>query len=178
MPGIDPGGPLSGARWVVRSTTDRLVRVAQGFLQAEGFEERPDDSAERFAAVSEGWVTAVLSVGAEKPARRRWWALRSSDVTTAQAGPHPQTVVVAASRPVASGVAELVVFPYVSGDADASHVGAVAPRIASALARITEAAGSESAMLSHESLSEPPSDGFPASREAVRHALGWAGPTR
>ena len=173
MPGIDPGGPLSGARWVARSTTDRLVRVAQDFLQAEGFEERPADSAEQFAAVSEGWVTAVLSVGAEKPARRRWWALRSSDVTTVQVGSLPHTVVVAAARPVASGVAELVVFPFVSGAADAAHAEAVALRIASALARITEAAGAETAMLSHEALTEPPADGFPTSRDAVRHRLGW-----
>lgn len=172
MPGIDPGGPLSGARWVARSTTDRLVRVAQGFLQAEGFEERPDCSVEQLAAASEEWVVSVLSA-AEEPPRRRWWSLRSSDVTTAQAGRHPQIVVVAASRPVASGVAELVVFPFVSGAADASHAEAVAPRIASALARITEAAGAETAMLSHEALTEPPADGFPTSRDAVRHRLGW-----
>lgn len=172
MPGIDPGGPLSGARWVARSTTDRLVRVAQGFLQAEGFEERPDCSVEQLCAQGEEWVTRVLSVAEELP-HRRWWSMRSSDVTTVQVGSLPHTVVVAAARPVASGVAELVVFPFVSRAADAAHAEAVAPRIASALARITEAAAYETAMLSHEALTEPPADGFPTSRDAVRHRLGW-----
>lgn len=162
----------------MRSTPDRLTRIASDFLAAEGFEVRDDDFDGRLRALSSEWTAVALEIGDEKRSRRGWW---QGFVTDDLPFPLPRflqhvlppTLVVAASRRVAAGVAELVVFPHTSGRGDAEYARAAAPRVDAALDGITAAAGSESAMLSHESLRGLANDGCPASQAVVRDVLGW-----
>lgn len=171
-------GPLRGARWIVRSDRERLVRIAVEFLHDEGFEVRHDGFAERLDAEESEWTAVALEIGDEKRSNRGWWQSLLTDelpFPLPKALQHvlPPTLVVAASRRVAAGVAELVVFPHTSRRGDAEYSRAAAPRIRSAIERITAAAGSETAMLSHESLAGIPNDGSPASQAVVRDVLGW-----
>ena len=171
------GGRMRGARWIVRSTPERLVRIAAEFLQDEGFDTRLG-AVDAFGGQNSEWTSAALEIGDERGSRRRWWSglagdEHSSRMPRALQRDLPPTLVVIAARPVVRGVAELVVFPFASGAGDSAHAAAAGPRIASALSQITEAAGAEGAMLSHESLVEAPDDGGPASRAAVAEVLGW-----
>lgn len=171
---------MRGSRWVVRSTPDRLVRIAADYLIAEGFDPRADNDtfAGTLAAQGSEWTAVALELGDEKRSNRGWW---QGFITDELPFPLPRrlqhvlppTLVVAAARSVSSSVAELVVFPHASRRGDAQHSGAAAPRVAAAIDGITSAAGAESAMLSHESLRGLPDDGCPASQQVVRDVLGW-----
>ncbi|WP_314423845.1 hypothetical protein [uncultured Microbacterium sp.] len=171
-------GPLRGARWVVRSDAHRLVRVATEFLQEQGFEPRSDDIGASLRAQESEWTATALEIGDEKRSRRGFWqGLLTDDLPfplpRALQRAIPPTLVVVAARRVASGVAELVVFPHISRRGDAEYSRAAAPRIRAALEGITEAAGAEGAMLSHEHLRGVPDDGAPFSQAVVRDVLGW-----
>lgn len=171
-------GPLRGARWIVRSTPERLVRIANDFLQGEGFEVRADGFEETLRSSGSEWTATALEIGDEKRSKRSWWSGLLTDelpFPLPRALQHvlPPTLVVSAARRVTSGVAELVVFPHTSRRGDPEHARAAAPRVSSALERITDAAGAEGAMLSHESLAGIPDDGAPASQAVVREVLGW-----
>lgn len=171
-------GPLRGARWVVRSTPERLTRIATDFLVAEGFEVRADGFEDRLRERGSEWTSVALEIGDERRSRRGWW---QGFVTDDLPFPLPRllqhvlppTLVVATARKVASGVAELVVFPHTSRRGDAEYAAAAAPRVTAAIDGITAAAGSETAMLSHEYLRGLPNDGCPASQEVVHDVLGW-----
>lgn len=171
-------GPLRGARWIVRSDPERLVRIAADFLTGVGFELRDDDFDVSLRARGSEWTATALEIGDEKGSKRSWWRGLLTDELPFPL-PHalqhvlPPTLVVAAARPVAAGVAELVVFPHTSARGDATHARAAAPRVTSALEQITAAAGAEGAMLSHESLSGIANDGSPASQAVVREVLEW-----
>ncbi len=171
-------GSLRGARWIVRSDRERLVRIAVEFLHDEGFEVRQDGFAEHLHAEQSEWTATALEIGDEKRSNRGWWQSLLTDelpIPLPKALQHvlPPTLVVAASRRVGSGVAELVVFPHASLRGDSQYARAAAPRVRSAIERITAAAGSETAMLSYESLLGIPNDGSPASQAVVRDVLGW-----
>ncbi|MBT2475220.1 hypothetical protein J7E68_11725 [Microbacterium sp. ISL-103] len=175
---LEHKGPLRGARWIVRSDPERLVRIAADCLAEVGFEPRPDGYGDSIRASGSDWTATAMEIGDEKGSRRSWWRGLLSDELPFPV-PHalqhvlPPTLVVAASRPVAAGVAELVVFPHTSGRGDATHARAAAPRVTAALEQITAAAGAEGAMLSHESLAGIANDGSPASQAVVREVLGW-----
>jgi hypothetical protein len=162
----------------VRSDPERLVRIAAEFLTGEGFEHRDDDFGAGLRERRSEWTATALEIGDERGSKRSWWrGLLTEDLPFPL--PHalqhvlPPTLVVAAARPVAAGVAELVVFPHTSARGDATHARAAAPRVTAALERITAAAGAEGAMLSHESLSGIANDGSPASQAVVREVLRW-----
>lgn len=171
-------GPWLGARWIVRSDSERLVRIAADFLTEEGFETRADGFAESLREHGSEWTATALEIGDEKRSQRSWWRGLLTDELPFPM-PHalqhvlPPTLVVASARPVAAGVAELVVFPHTSARGDVTHARAAAPRVAAALEQITAAAGAEGAMLSHESLRGIANDGSPASQAVVRDVLGW-----
>ena len=171
-------GPLRGARWVVRSTPDRLVRIATDFLVAEGFDVREDGYAAALAEQHSEWTATALEIGDAKRSNRGWWQGFLTDelpFPLPRRWQHviPPTLVVAAARRVSRDVAELVVFPHTSGHGDPEYARAAAPRVTAALDGITGAAGAEAAMLSHESLRGLPNDGCPASQQMVRGMLGW-----
>lgn len=171
-------GSLHGARWVVRSTPDRLVRIATDFLEAEGFDVRADGFAETLRAQGSEWTATALEIGDEKRSSRGWWQGFLTDdlpFPLPRALQHviPPTLVIVAARRVAGGVGELVVFPHTSGRGDAEYARAAAPRVTAALEGITAAAGAEAAMLSHETLNGIANDGSPASQAVVRDVLGW-----
>jgi len=171
-------GPLRGARWITRSTPERLIRVAGEFLEQAGFERRHDGFDEKLRDRGSEWTAIALEIGdEERSKRRRLLGLILEELPL----PVPRafqrvltpTLVVAAARPVSARVAELVVFPHTSRRGFPPHSRAAAPRIRAALEHITEAAGMEGAMLSHESLAGIPNDGSPASQALVRDVLGW-----
>ena len=171
-------GPLCGARWVVRSDAPRLVRIASEFLQEQGFVSRDDGLDATLREQGSDWTSAALEIGDETRSRRGLWqGLWTDDLPfpLPRALQHsvPPTLVVVAARRVATGVAELVVFPHVSRRGDAEYARAAGPRIRAALEGITAAAGAEGAMVSHESLSGVPDDGSPFSQAVVRDVLGW-----
>ncbi len=170
--------PLRGARWVVRSNAERLARIATEFLEDEGFEVRADGFAERLRADGSEWSAVALELGDEKRSRRGFWQGMLTDdlpFPLPRFLQHviPPTLVIVASRRVASGVAELVVFPHLSRRGDPEYAAAASPRIHDALERISAAAGAEGAMLSHEALRGTPDDGSPFSQAVVREVLGW-----
>ncbi|WP_314096660.1 hypothetical protein [Microbacterium foliorum] len=171
-------GTLRGARWIVRSDASRLVSIAAEFLEAEGFERRADGFADTLDSQGSEWSAAALEIGDEEGSRRGIWRslfLDDLPIPLPRALHHviPPTLVIVASRHVAKGVAELVVFPHASRRGDSDYSWAAGPRIARALEGITAAAGAEGAMLSHESLRALPDDGSPASQAVVRDVLGW-----
>ncbi len=162
----------------MRSTPDRLVRIASDFLETEGFEVRRDGFSDALAARGSEWIATALEIGDEKRSNRGWWQGFLTDelpfpLPRALQRVIPPTLVVAAARPVRGGVAELVVFPHTSNRGDPEYSRAAAPRVKAALEGITAAAGAETAMLSHEALNGIPNDGCPASQQIVRDVLGW-----
>lgn len=171
-------GPFRGARWVVRSDAPRLVRIATEFLQEQGFVPREDGFETTLRTQGSDWRSTALEIGDEKRSRRGFWQGFLTDdlpfpLPRALQHSIPPTLVVVAARHVASGVAELVVFPHISRRGDAEYAWAAGPRLRAALDGITEAAGAEGAMLSHESLRGVPDDGAPFSQAVVRDVLGW-----
>lgn len=172
-------GPLRGARWITRSTPERLIRVATELLEQEGFEQRNDGFAEKLQDRGSEWTATALEIGDEKRSERhRLLGLVLDELPF----PVPRqfqrvlapTLVVASARAVSPLVAELVVFPHTSRRGAPAHSRAAAPRVRAALEQITAAAGAEGAMLSHESLAGIPDDGSPASQAIVREVLGWS----
>lgn len=171
-------GALRGARWITRSTPERLLRVATDFLEKAGFEQRHDGFDEKLRDRGSEWTAVALEIGDEEKSKRR--ALLGL-VIDELPFPVPRafqrvlspTLVVVASRPVGPRVAELVVFPHTSRRGAPAYSRAAAPRVREALEQITAAAGAEGAMLSHESLAGIPDDGSPASQGIVREVLGW-----
>ncbi len=171
-------GFLRGARWVVTSSPDRLVRIGCDFLTREGFDVRDDGYADALAARGSEWTAVALEIGNEERSRRGWWQGLVTDdlpfpLPRFLQPSIPPTIVVVAARRVSRGVAELVVFPHTSRRGDPMYASAAAPRVRAAIEGITAAAGAEAAMLSHETMSGIPNDGNPASQEMVRDVLGW-----
>jgi hypothetical protein len=171
-------GFLRGARWVVTSTPERLLRIGSDFLVAEGFDPRDDGYAALLDEQGSEWTAIALEIGNEERSRRGWWqGLLTDDLPFPL--PRflqpsiPPTIVVVAARPVSRSVAELVVFPHTSRRGDPTYASAAAPRISAAIERISTAAGAEGAMLSHETMRGIPDDGNPASQQMVRDVLGW-----
>ncbi len=169
---------LRGARWVVASTPDRLVRIATDFLVAEGFDVRDDRYAARLAERGSEWTAVALEIGNEERSRRGWWQGLVTDdlpfpLPRFLQPSIPPTLVVVSARTVSRGVAELVVFPHASRRGDPSYASAAGPRVSAAIERITAAAGAEAAMLSHETMRGIPNDGAPASQQMVREVLDW-----
>ncbi len=169
---------LRGARWVVASTPDRLVRIATDFLVAEGFDVRDDGYAASLVERGSEWTAVSLEIGNEERSRRGWWQGLVTDdlpfpLPRFLQPSIPPTLVVVSARTVSRGVAELVVFPHSSRRGDPAYASAAAPRVSAAIERITAAAGAEAAMLSHETMRSIPNDGAPASQEMVREVLGW-----
>ncbi|MFK0401152.1 hypothetical protein ACIQTT_02370 [Microbacterium sp. NPDC090225] len=165
---------LEGARWVVRSTTDRLLRIATDFFAEQGFTLR--GSAFPETADEAGWIAVALETsgrgdGAHR--RSRLASLLSGRREESRQSATPQVVIVAAARRVSNGVAELVVYPHASPASAPALVETAAASIALALTAITSAAGAESAMLSHERLRSVPEDGCPASDARASEVLGW-----
>ncbi|MFJ4252582.1 hypothetical protein [Microbacterium sp. NPDC090003] len=158
---------LAGARWVVRSTPERLVRIATDFLLDEGFVHRDDSFGDVAGVHDSGWVATSLEIG-EQQRPRRFHVLRRPQPITSR------TLVVATARSVSRDVAELVVFPHPS-DQDGSDAARIAaPRLTLALEGITAAAGAEGAMLSYEPLTSIAADDTsPAGPSTVRDVLGW-----
>ena len=172
-------GFLRGARWVVTSTPDRLIRIGTDFLVAEGFDLRDDGYAATLTDRGSEWTAVTLEIGNEERSRRGWWQGLVTDdlpfpLPRFLQPSIPPTLAVVAARTVSRGVAELVVFPHSSRRGDPTHASAAAPRVDAAIERITAAAGAETAMLSHETLRGIPNDGNPASQQMVREVLGWS----
>ncbi|MBC6494695.1 hypothetical protein BEP68_07600 [Microbacterium sp. 4-7] len=171
-------GPLRGARWITRSTPERLIRVAVEFLEDAGFEQRHDGFDEKLRGRGSEWTAVALEIGDEEKSKRR--ALLGL-VIDELPFPVPRafqrvlspTLAVVASRPVGPLVSELIVFPHTSRRGAPPYSRAAAPRVRDALEQITAAAGLEGAMLSHESLAGVPDDGSPVSQAVVREVLGW-----
>lgn len=171
-------GPLRGARWIVRSDAERLIRIAEEFLRDEGFVPHGADLAAELLRRGSEWTAVALQLGdEERSTRGRWLSILTEQIPIPL--PRmlqpvlPPLLVVAAARRVSNGVGELVVFPHTSGRGHPAHSRAAAPRVRAALEAITAAAGAEGAMLSHESLAGIPNDGSPASQAMVREVLGW-----
>lgn len=171
-------GFLRGARWVVTSTPERLLRIGSDFLVAEGFDLRDDGYPALLEERGSEWTAVALEIGNEERSRRGWWQGILTDdlpfpLPRFLQPSIPPTIVVVAARPVSRTVAELVVFPHTSRRGDPTYASAAAPRIDAAIERITAAAGAEGAMLSHEAMRGIPNDGNPASQQMVRDMLDW-----
>lgn len=165
---------LEGARWVVRSTTDRLLRIATDFFAEQGFAVR--ESAFADTADEAGWIAVALEAsgrGAAAHRRSRLASFLAGRREESSRSDTPQVVIIATARRVSNGVAELVVYPHAAPESAPAIVETAAAPIAAALAAITSAAGAESAMLSHERLRSVPEDECPASDARARDVLGW-----
>lgn len=175
---LEYNGPLRGARVLLRYTPDDAVRLAGDQLVAQGFVMRDDGYDGHFRAHGSAWTAVALEIGDAKRSKRTFWTGLIADefpfpLPKALQHAIPPTLVVAAARPGADGVTELVVYPHTSRHGDPEYAFAAAPRVAAAIDGIVTAATGAGVLVSNEVMRGIANDGSPASQAAVREVLGW-----